>query len=34
MKIKKEKGVILATVNQHDKEEFLNIAKVFSELEL
>ena len=27
MKIKKEKGDILATINKHDKEEFLPIAK-------
>lgn len=32
MKIKKEKGVILATINPQDKEEFLSIAKVFGEL--
>jgi carbamoyl-phosphate synthase large subunit len=32
MKIKKEKGVILATINPQDKEDFLYIAKAFSEL--
>lgn len=32
MKIKKEKGVILATINPQDKEEFLYVAKAFSEL--
>lgn len=32
MKIKKEKGVILATINSQDKEEFAYIAKAFSEL--
>ena len=32
MKIKKETGVILATINPQDKEEFFKIAKVFSEL--
>ncbi|MGV8983730.1 carbamoyl-phosphate synthase large subunit [Clostridium sp.] len=32
MKIKKETGVILATINPQDYEEFLYIAKAFSEL--
>ncbi|MFT5872582.1 MAG: carbamoyl-phosphate synthase large subunit [Clostridium sp.] len=32
MKIKKEKGVILAAINPQDNEEFLYIAKAFSEL--
>ena len=32
MKVKKEKGIILATINPEDKEEFLYIAKGFSEL--
>ena len=32
MKIKKEKGVILATINSQDKEGFVYIAKAFSEL--
>lgn len=32
MKVKKEKGVILATINSQDYEEFLYIAKAFSEL--
>ena len=32
MKIEKEKGVILATINPQDNEEFLCIAKAFSEL--
>ncbi|MBU3192029.1 carbamoyl-phosphate synthase large subunit [Clostridium bowmanii] len=32
MKIKKETGVILATINPQDNEEFLYIAKAFSEL--
>ncbi len=32
MKVKKEKGVILATINPQDKEEFLYVAKAFSEL--
>ena len=32
MKVKKEKGVILATINEQDYKEFLYIAKSFSEL--
>ncbi|MBU3159966.1 carbamoyl-phosphate synthase large subunit [Clostridium frigoris] len=32
MKVKKEKGVILATINPQDYDEFLYIAKGFSEL--
>ena len=28
----KKRGVVLATINNHDKEEFLPIAKTFSEL--
>jgi len=32
MKVKKEKGVILATINPQDYEEFLYIAKGFNEL--
>ncbi|MBU3112427.1 carbamoyl-phosphate synthase large subunit [Clostridium lacusfryxellense] len=32
MKVKKEKGVILATINSQDYKEFLYIAKGFSEL--
>ncbi|KAJ53555.1 carbamoyl-phosphate synthase large subunit [Clostridium tetanomorphum] len=32
MYTKKEKGVILATINDHDKEEFLPIAKELSKL--
>lgn len=32
MKIKKENGVILATINSQDNQEFLYIAKSFSEL--
>ncbi|MCB2294168.1 carbamoyl-phosphate synthase large subunit [Clostridium algoriphilum] len=32
MKVKKEKGVILATINPQDYEEFLYIAKAFNEL--
>ncbi|MHC1721300.1 MAG: carbamoyl-phosphate synthase large subunit [Clostridiaceae bacterium] len=32
MQLKKDKGVILATINSHDKEEFLPIARVLSDL--
>ncbi|MGH4119603.1 carbamoyl-phosphate synthase large subunit [Clostridium sp.] len=32
MRIKKESGVILTTINPQDKEEFLYIAKAFSEM--
>lgn len=32
MQLKKKKSVILATINDHDKEEFLPIAKKLSEL--
>jgi len=32
MKIKKEKGIILASINPQDNKEFLYIAKAFSEL--
>jgi len=32
MQLEKKRGVVLATINNHDKEEFLPIAKVLSEL--
>jgi len=32
MQLKKETGIILATINSHDKEEFLPIAKKLSDL--
>lgn len=32
MQLKKRSGVVLATINDHDKEEFLEIAKQLSEL--
>ncbi|MGB7606120.1 MAG: carbamoyl-phosphate synthase large subunit [Lutisporaceae bacterium] len=32
MQLEKKKGVVLATINDHDKEEFLEIAKQLSEL--
>ncbi|WP_127837053.1 carbamoyl-phosphate synthase large subunit [Clostridium prolinivorans] len=32
MGLKKDKGVVLATINNQDKKEFLNIAKVLNEL--
>ena len=32
MELKKKKGVVLATINDHDKEEFLEIAKQLGDL--
>lgn len=32
MLLKKQKGLVLATINDHDKEEFLHIAKALKEL--